>query len=335
MALTRAFASSGLTPCRSSAARTSARSKSEPRSSRPSCRVASTRSVATSSACTAGIGRPRVHRLTTRARVTVRLRFGIFFPPHLNKQGFPIPDFSCAHELALYHADLVAYGEGGRARQRNGTKGAVVHAHRHAICIALLHVLLDLAPSDRTARPEERDRIATSPNRLLADAAGAARRRSGTARLIAHLDAPDGLDRAAQRTAICRGGFASGVCRPRVALLGREPAVQPARDGADTDQARNQHRNRPYCEERIDPHLSRMERARFSKFVSPAAKSRRNRWHECNPRANIDLRANSMSYRESSVPKIFDASLVNDAFPQATKIELMGKGICCRRGTTA
>src|SRR5207249_8201059 len=86
MALTRAFASSGLTPCRSSAARTSARSKSEPSSSRPenpSCRVASTRSVATSSACTTGIGRPRVHRLTTRARATVRLTLGIFFPPHL------------------------------------------------------------------------------------------------------------------------------------------------------------------------------------------------------------------------------------------------------------
>src|SRR6266705_2876542 len=82
MALTRAFASSGLTPCRSSAARTSARSKSEPRSSRPekpSRRVASTRSVATSSACTAGIGRPRMHRLTTRARATVRLRLGISF----------------------------------------------------------------------------------------------------------------------------------------------------------------------------------------------------------------------------------------------------------------
>src|SRR5205814_8089420 len=67
----------------------------------------------------------------------------------------------------------------------------------------------------------------------------------------------------------------------------------------------------------------------------PPLESRRNRWHECNPRANIDLRANSMSYRESSLPEIFDASLVNDAFPQATKIELMGKGICCRPGTTA
>src|SRR5216117_2307942 len=99
MALTRAFASSGLTPCRSSAARTSARSKSEPRSSRPSCRVASTRSVATSSACTAGIGRPKVHRLTTRARVTVRLRLGIFFPPHLNKQGFPYPTFHARTSL--------------------------------------------------------------------------------------------------------------------------------------------------------------------------------------------------------------------------------------------
>src|SRR5258707_11721204 len=45
MALTRAFASSALTPCRSSAPRTSARSKSERRSSRAesACRVVSTR----------------------------------------------------------------------------------------------------------------------------------------------------------------------------------------------------------------------------------------------------------------------------------------------------
>src|SRR5213082_415903 len=88
MALTRAFASSALTPCRSSALRTSARSKSEPRNSRsedPPWRVASTRSVATSSACTAGIGRPSAHRLTTRTRATVRVGLGIFFPPHLNK----------------------------------------------------------------------------------------------------------------------------------------------------------------------------------------------------------------------------------------------------------
>src|SRR5207249_1803530 len=89
---------------------------------------------------------------------------------------------------------------GWRARQRNGTKGAVVHAHRHAICIALLHVLLDLAPSDRTGRPEERDRGTASPDRLLAGS-GSACRRSGAAHLIAYLDGPDGLDRAAQRTA--------------------------------------------------------------------------------------------------------------------------------------
>src|SRR5256885_8538624 len=82
MALTRAFASSALTPCRSSAARTSARPKSERRNSRPedpSCRVASTRSVATSSACTAETGRPRAHRLATRAHAMVRLKLGIFF----------------------------------------------------------------------------------------------------------------------------------------------------------------------------------------------------------------------------------------------------------------
>src|SRR6266481_384132 len=81
-ASTRAFASSALTPCRSSAARTSARSKSEPRSSRGesgACRAVSTRSVATSSACAAGIGSPRVHRPATRARAMVRFRVGIFF----------------------------------------------------------------------------------------------------------------------------------------------------------------------------------------------------------------------------------------------------------------
>src|SRR5207247_7317392 len=130
-------------------------------------------------------------------------------------------------------------GEGGRARQRNGTKGAVVHAHRHAICIALLHVLLDLAPSDRTGRPEERDRGTASPDRLLAGS-GSACRRSGAARLIAYLDGPDGLDRAAQRTAAWRDRCVSGVCRPRVALLGREPAVKPARDGGGPEQARHE-----------------------------------------------------------------------------------------------
>src|SRR2546425_10623913 len=35
------------------------------------------------------------------------------------------------------------------------------------------------------------------------------------------------------------------------------------------------------------------------------------------------------------MPKILDASLVNDAFQRPTKIELMRKGICCRPGATA
>src|SRR6267143_547266 len=99
-ASTRAFASSELTPWRSSAARTSARSKSEPRSSRAeggACRVVSTtRSVATSTACAAGIGSPKVHRLTTRARATVRLRLGIF-SSSLEKWGFSYTRlFMCA-----------------------------------------------------------------------------------------------------------------------------------------------------------------------------------------------------------------------------------------------
>src|SRR5258707_8770583 len=59
---------------------------------------------------------------------------------------FRSPDSSRAHELAFYHTDLIAYRECGRARQGNGAKGAVVHTHRHSICIAFLHVLLDLAP---------------------------------------------------------------------------------------------------------------------------------------------------------------------------------------------
>src|SRR6266508_670787 len=66
----------------------------------------------------------------------------------------------------------------------------------------------------------------------------------------------------------------------------------------------------------------------------PPLESRRNRWHESNPRANICLRTNSMGYLESRMPKIFDTSLVNDSFPRASKIELMGKGICCRPGAT-
>src|SRR5258707_15830462 len=110
---------------------------------------------------------------------------------------FRSPDSSRAHELAFYHTDLIAYRECGRARQGNGAKGAVVHTHRHSICIAFLHVLLDLAPGDRASRPEERDRGATSPYRLVAGAAGPACRRSGT-RFIAHLDGPAGLDRPAQ-----------------------------------------------------------------------------------------------------------------------------------------
>src|SRR6266849_9397471 len=35
------------------------------------------------------------------------------------------------------------------------------------------------------------------------------------------------------------------------------------------------------------------------------------------------------------MPKILDASLVNDGFQRPTKIELMRKGICCRPGATA
>src|SRR5207245_868198 len=105
-----------------------------------------------------------------------------------------------------------------------------VHAHCDAICIALLHVFLDLVPGNRAFGPEERDRGATSPARLLAGAAGPARRSSGAGRFIAYLDGPDGLDRPAQSTAVCRNGVASGVRQSRVALLRRELAVQPARD---------------------------------------------------------------------------------------------------------
>src|SRR5207247_9339412 len=36
----------------------------------------------------------------------------------------------------------------------------------------------------------------------------------------------------------------------------------------------------------------------------PPLESRRNSWHECNPRANIDLCANSMSYQESACQRI-------------------------------
>src|SRR5437899_264638 len=140
----------------------------------------------------------------------------------------------------------------------------------------------------RNSRPED-------PPWRVAGAAGSACRRSGTARFIAHLDGPDGLDRPAQGTAICRDGFAPGVCRLRVALMGREPAVQPARDGCDADQTRNQDRNHPSCEESIDPHLSVLERARFSKLSLPPPVSRRNRWHVCNPRANISSCADSTS----------------------------------------
>src|SRR5438477_7036100 len=129
-----------------------------------------------------------------------------------------MPDLSRAHELAFHHSHLIAYRECGRARQRNGAKGAVVHAHRRSICIALLRVLFDLAAGDRASGPKERDRSATSPDRLLAGARPACRR-SGAARFIAHLDDPDGLDRTAQSAAIRRDGLASGVCGPRVALL--------------------------------------------------------------------------------------------------------------------
>src|SRR6266480_3025994 len=98
-----------------------------------------------------------------------------------------MPDFSRAYELAFYHPDLVAYRECGRARPRNRAKGAVVHAHGHSICIALLHVLLDIAPGDRVSRPEKRGHGATSPYCLVG---GAACRRPGTARFIAHLAGP-------------------------------------------------------------------------------------------------------------------------------------------------
>ena len=99
-----------------------------------------------------------------------------------------MPDFSRAYEFAFHHPDLIACRECGRARQGNGAIGAVVHAHRHSICIALLRVLFDLAAGDRASGPEERDRSATSPDRLLAGAWPACRR-SGTARFIAQLAA--------------------------------------------------------------------------------------------------------------------------------------------------
>src|SRR5256885_11089671 len=66
----------------------------------------------------------------------------------------------------------------------------------------------------------------------------------------------------------------------------------------------------------------------------PSPASRRNRPHLCNPRANIGSCANSTSYRETRIPGIFNASLVNDGFPRAGKTELMGKEICCRPGAT-
>src|SRR2546423_8239532 len=108
-----------------------------------------------------------------------------------------MPDLSRAHELAFHHSHLIAYRECGRARQRNGAKGAVVHAHRHSICIALLRVLFDLSAGDRASGPKQRDRSATAPDRLLPTARPAFRR-SLTARLIPNIAVPHGLADTAQ-----------------------------------------------------------------------------------------------------------------------------------------